>query len=146
MLAYGSLAWLGRRASTRSNTSRSDTIPLYSSASSNRMLEMVGSDCSMVPLLLMDLDHSQLRVPKRLPCVARPPACAQLRVDQLGQQLQAIHDSRARAAEIGIAVHCIDPPPTPRGQRRPAVAAWQPLCSLLDRSAQVEPAWRHDNH
>src|SRR5689334_16979934 len=102
MLAYGSLAWLGRRASTRSNTSRSGTIPLYSSASSNRMLEMVGSDCSMVPLLLMDLDHTQLRIREWLPRVARPPACAQLGVNQLGQQLQAVDYPWPRAAEIGI--------------------------------------------
>src|SRR3954468_15263697 len=110
MLAYGSLAWLGRRASTRSNTSRSDTIPLYSSASSRRMLEMVGSDCSMVPLLLMDLDHTQLRVRERLPRVARPPARAQLGVNQLGQQLQAVDDPWARAAEICIAIHRVDAP------------------------------------
>src|SRR5215216_4571557 len=104
MLANGSLAWLGRRASTRSSTSRSDTIPLYSSASSNRMLEMVGSDCSMVPLLLMDLDHTQLCIPQRLPRIARPPTGTQLGVNQLGQQLQTIHDPWARAAEIGVAV------------------------------------------
>src|SRR6185295_4375032 len=102
MLAYGSLAWLGRRASTRSNTSRSDTIPLYSSARSSKMLEMVGSGCSMIPLLLMALDHMQLRAHERLPCIARTPARAQFRVNQLGQQLQAVYNSRAGAAEIGI--------------------------------------------
>src|SRR3954451_18135681 len=110
MLAYGSLAWLGRRASTRSNTSRSDTIPLYSAASSSRMLEMVGSDCSMIPLLLMDPDHAQLCVCEWLPRVARPPAGAQLGVNKFCQQLQAIHYPWARAAEIGIAIYRIDAP------------------------------------
>src|SRR5689334_20853992 len=104
MLAYGSLAWLGRRASTRSNTSRSLTIPSYSSASSSKMLEMVGSDCCMAPHLLMALDHTRSRLCQRLPGVARPPAGAQLRVSQLSQQLQAVHDPRAGAAEIRIAI------------------------------------------
>src|SRR6185436_5101989 len=146
MLAYGSLAWLGRRESTRSNTSRSDTIPLYSSASSNRMLEMVGSDCSMAPLLLMGLDNTQLRVCERLPGIARPPARAQLGVNQLGQQLQAVDDAWAGAAEIGIAIHRVDTPLPHRRQRRPAIAARQHLLGLCDCSAQVEAARCHDNY
>src|SRR5689334_24651693 len=132
MLAYGSLAWLGRRASTRSSTSRSETIPVYSSASSSRMLEMVGSGCSMVPLLLMALDQTRLRSAERLPRIARPPSGAQLGVNQLGQQLQAIHDPRAGAAEIGVAIHCVDAPLAHRRQRRPAGAARQHALGLLN--------------
>src|SRR5262245_26806409 len=111
MLAYGSLAWVGRRSSTRSKTSRSLTIPSYSSANSSRMREMVGSDCAMIPHLLQGLNHTRPDLQERLPRAARPPTRTQLGVDQLGQQLQAVHDPRARAAEIRVAIDRIHASP-----------------------------------
>src|SRR5262249_2813104 len=138
------LAWAAREHSLEYLALGDDPIIFFGQLQQNVGNGRFGLLHDSDPLIRFDLTRPGMY--ERLPGPAWAPAGAELRVNQLGQQLQTIDDPRAGPAEICVAVDGIYAALTHRRQCLPAGAAGQHALGLLDSPLQVEAAWRDDDH
>ena len=77
--------------------------------------------------------------------VCRSMPRAEIGMQKMCEQFDAIHDARAGASEVGVCIHGEDSVVANRGDFAPT-RLLQELSGELDRSLGLEAAWRNNQH